>query len=61
MDKVDTSESGDPQTYVIINAAMDVHRQLGHGFLEAMYQEAMAGELRERQVEFRRKVELPIY
>jgi GxxExxY protein len=53
-------EAGDPQTYNIFGAALEVHRQLGHGFLEAIYQEALAIELRERHVEFRREVELPI-
>jgi len=30
-------EEREPQTYVIIGAAMEIHRQLGHGFLEAVY------------------------
>ena len=40
----------DPQTYAIIGAAMEVHRPLGAGFLEAVYQQAMAIELTERIV-----------
>ena len=51
----------DPETYSIIGAAMEVHRQLGRGFLEAVYQEAMAVELTARQIPFRREVSLPIF
>jgi len=35
----------DPQTYVIIGAALEVHKILGLGHLEAVYQEALEIEL----------------
>ena len=50
----------DPQTYTIIGAALEVHRVLGCGFLEAVYQEALAKEFSLRGIPFRREVELPI-
>lgn len=50
----------DPDTYSIIGAAMRVPRELGHGFLEAVYQEALVKEFEHAGVSFRREVELPI-
>ena len=51
----------DPRTYAIIGAAIEVHKQLGCGFLEAIYQEALSIEFGKRNVPFRREVRLPVH
>ena len=47
-------------TFVVIGAAMEVHRLLGSGFLESVYQKALAYELRERNIPFQEQVHLPV-
>ena len=51
----------DPQTYAIIGAAIAVHRELGCGFLEAVYREALAREMSARGIPYRQEVQLPVY
>lgn len=48
------------KTYSIIGACMTVHRNLGAGFLESVYSEALAKELEKRKIPFvkEKKIEL---
>lgn len=48
------------QTYAIIGACMEVHRHLGHGFLEAVYSEALMAEFEERDIPYEINKELTI-
>jgi GxxExxY protein len=50
----------DPETFAIIGAAMAAHRELGCGFLEAVYQEALAAEFCSRGIAFEGEKLLPI-
>ena len=40
---------------------IEVHKQLGCGFLEPVYQESLAIEFANRNIPFRREVQLPIH
>ena len=47
-------------SFAIIGAAMEVHKILGSGFLEAVYQTALEIELTQREIPFQHQVELPV-
>lgn len=49
------------ESYAINGAAFEVYKQLGHGFLEAVYQEALEVEFTKRNIPFEREKDLPIY
>ena len=47
-------------THKIIGAAMEVHRYLGNGFQEVVYQRALAIEFNLRNIVFEREKEMPL-
>jgi GxxExxY protein len=48
-------------SFAIVGAAMEVHRILGPGFLEAVYQAALAHELKLRGIPYEEQKQLPVY
>jgi GxxExxY protein len=44
----------------VIGAAIEVHRLLGSGFLESVYEHALAVELAERQIPFERQMTIAV-
>ena len=44
----------------IIGAAIEVHRQLGPGFIESFYENALVYELRKRGLKVEQQLEMPV-
>jgi GxxExxY protein len=51
---------GGDLTYRIIGLAMRVHRHLGPGLLESVYEACLCYELKRNEIPFRRQVSLPV-
>lgn len=49
------------ETYQIIGAMMEVHKTLGCGFLEAVYQEALAIEFEKQKIPFVKEKRLLLF
>lgn len=58
---VQTEYKHEKTTHTIIGAAMEVHKTLGNGFQEVVYQRALAVELNLQSVPFVRELEMPIF
>ncbi len=60
-DKMVDLEKYNETTHKIIGCAMQVHKQLGNGFQEVIYQRALAVEFKKQDIEYEREVEIPIF
>ena len=49
------------ESFAIIGACMKVHRLLGAGFLEAVYEEALEKEFQIQKIPFKRQVKLDLF
>jgi len=49
------------ESFAIMGACMKVHRSLGAGFLEAVYEEALEREFINQKIAFKRQVKLDLY
>jgi GxxExxY protein len=56
-----TREEQDKITHEIIGCAMDVHKILGNGFQEVVYQRALSVEMKLQNIEHQREYEMSLF
>ncbi len=49
------------ESYNIVGAAFEVYNKMGHGFLEAVYQECLELEFKKRGIPYEREKDIKIY
>jgi GxxExxY protein len=57
----DTKEEANRLSSLIIGAALEVHRSVGPGLLESVYEECLAHELSLRHLTFKRQLGVPLH
>jgi len=57
----EADRKSDPETYAIIGAAMEVHRELRHGLVEPVYQDGLEVEFSARGIPFEREKLLKVF
>lgn len=60
MNVTTVSEAEDRIARAIVDSAFTVHKKLGPGLLESVYEACLCHELHKRQLSFRRQVRVPI-
>jgi GxxExxY protein len=55
------TQQRDPQSSAVLSAAVEVHKQMGFGFLEEVYLNALCLELIRREIPFRREFAIPVF
>jgi len=60
MNHLATNETLNKLSSEIIGSAIEVHREMGPGLLESVYEICLARELAERGIDFKRQVKIPV-
>lgn len=47
-------------SYQLVGVLFNVHKEMGHGFLERYYQKAVAAELKKNKIDYREQVKLDL-
>ena len=55
-----TKKQIDKITYEVVGAAINVHKIMGIGLLESVYQQCMQEELRQRKINFLTEMKIPV-